>query len=75
MFGHERINSDDIKTLDDYFKGNKADDDVQTLIKKIDLLVKQDDISRDAGEKITKLQDEIVALYKKEVDENVQEEK
>ena len=70
MFGHERINSDDIKTLDDYFKGNKADDDVQTLIKKIDLLVKQDDISRDAGEKITKLQDEIVALYRKEDEQN-----
>lgn len=73
MFGHERINSEDIKTLDDYFKGNKADDDVQTLIKKIDLLVKQDEISRDAGEKITKLQDEIVALYRKEDEPNEME--
>ena len=62
----ERITADDIKILDDYFKGAEKSDDVERLIAKIDLLVKQDEISRDAGQKITALQDEIVALYKEE---------
>lgn len=67
MFGMpERITADDIKILDDYFKGAEKSDDVERLIAKIDLLVKQDEISRDAGQKITALQDEIVALYKEE---------
>lgn len=75
MFGMpERITSDDIKTLDDYFKGVNGGKDVQRLIAKIDLLVKQDEISRKAGEEITSLQDEIVKLYKKEGEKDVQEE-
>lgn len=74
MYGMpERITSDDIRILDEYFKGNNANEEVQKLIKKIDLLKKQDEISRDAGQKITELQDEIVALYRKEVKEDVQE--
>lgn len=75
MYGMpERITSEDIRILDEYFKGNNASEEVQQLIKKIDLLKKQDEISRDAGEKITKLQDEIVALYRKEDDQNEQNE-
>ena len=67
MFGMpERITADDIKILDDYFKGAEKSDELERLIAKIDLLVKQDEISRDAGQKITALQDEIVALYKEE---------
>lgn len=76
MFGMpERITSDDIKILDDYFKGVNGGKDVQRLIAKIDLLVKQDEISRDAGQKITELQDEIVALYKEDKEDVQKEEK
>ena len=76
MFGMpERITSDDIKILDDYFKGVNGGKDVQKLIAKIDLLVKQDEISRDAGQKITELQDEIVALYKEDKEDVQKEEK
>lgn len=76
MFGMpERITSDDIKTLDEFFKGVNGGKDVQRLIAKIDLLVKQDEISRDAGQKITELQDEIVALYKEDKEDVQKEEK
>ena len=74
MYGMpERITSEDIRILDEYFKGNNASEEVQKLIKKIDLLKKQDEISRDAGQKITELQDEIVALYRKEDEQNEME--
>lgn len=75
MYGMpERINSDDIKILDDFLKGHINDGvGFERLKKKIDLLVKQDEISRDAGQKITELQDQIVALYRKEDEQNVEE--
>lgn len=75
MYGMpERINSDDIKIIDDYFKGHIYDGVAfEILKKKIDLLVKQDEISRDAGQKITELQDQIVALYRKEDEQNEEE--
>ena len=66
----ERISKEDIKTLDDFFKGQINDaNELETLKKKIDLLRKQDEIASDAGAKITALQDEIYSLYRKD-DEN-----
>lgn len=68
MFGmRERITSEDIKILDDYFKGVKtSSEELDKLKKKIDLYVKQDEISSEAGKKFNELQDEIFALYKKD---------
>ena len=68
MFGmRERIDSNDIKLLDDFFKANQVDSaEFEKLKSKIDLLVKQDEISRDAGQKITELQDQIAALYRRD---------
>ena len=75
MYGmRERIDSNDIKLLDDFFKAHQVDSaEFEKLKSKIDLLVKQDEISRDAGQKITELQDQIVALYRKEDEQNVEE--
>ena len=75
MYGMpERINSDDIRMLNDFFTGKQTDaEQFEILKKKIELLTKQDDISRDAGQKITDLQDQIVALYRKDVEPNVEE--
>lgn len=75
MYGMpERINSDEIRMLNDFFTGKQVDaEQFETFKKKIELLTKQDDISRDAGQKITDLQDQIVALYRKDVEQNVEE--
>ena len=73
MYGMpERITSEDIKILDAFFKGTSVDG-IVVLKKKIALLKEQDDVSRDAGQKITELQDQIVALYRKEDEQNVEE--
>ena len=73
MYGMpERITSEEIKMLDAFFKGTSADG-IEVLKKKIALLKEQDDVSRDAGQKITELQDQIVALYRKEDEQNVEE--
>lgn len=70
MYGMpERITSDDIRILDAFFKGTSVDG-IEVLKKKIALLKEQDDVSRDAGQKITELQDQIVALYRKEDETN-----
>lgn len=72
MFGmRERITSEDIKTLHDWFHevplaDSEFNDEMLRLLKKIDLYVRQDEISSDAGKKINELQDEIFALYKKD---------
>ena len=75
MYGMpERINSDEIRMLNDFFIGKQTDaEQFETLKKKIALLKEQDDVSRDAGQKITELQDQIVALYRKEDEQNVEE--
>lgn len=74
MYGMpERITSEDIRILDAFFKGTSVDG-IEVLKKKIALLKEQDDVSRDAGQKITELQDQIVALYRKEDEQNVEEE-
>lgn len=72
MYGmHERIDSNDIKLLDDFFKAHEVDSaEFEKLKSKIDLLVKQDEISTDAGQKITELQNQIYKLYEKDVDSN-----
>lgn len=70
MYGMpERITSEDIKILDAFFKGESTDG-LEVLKQKIAFLKEQDDISRDAGQKITELQDKIVALYRKEDEQN-----
>ena len=73
MYGMpERITSEEIKMLDAFFNGTSVDG-IEVLKKKIALLKEQDDVSRDAGQKITELQDQIVALYRKEDEQNVEE--
>lgn len=73
MYGMpERITSEDIRILDAFFKGTSVDG-IEILKNKIALLKEQDDVSRDAGQKITELQDQIVALYRKEDEQNVEE--
>ncbi len=75
MYGMpERINSDEIGMLNDFFSGKLVDAvQMETFKKKIALINEQDEISRDAGQKITELQDQIVALYRKDVEQNVEE--
>lgn len=70
MYGmRERIDSNDIKLLDDFFKAYEVDSaEFEKLKSKIDLLVKQDEISTDAGQKITELQNQIYKLYEKDGD-------
>lgn len=68
----ERIPREDIKKLNEIFEKVDVaglDDESLVLIKKIDLLRKQDEIASDASVKITALQDEIYSLYRKD-DEN-----